>query len=161
MARDDRDLHVGAQRRLPGFDYSDPDAVYSITMCTADRRPAFRDPQLAQVVLDALDWRRYHQGIAVYAYCLMPDHLHLLLRAGRAGSVGDVIKGIKVFTTIESWTLGYQGQLWQDRFYDHVLRRAEDARQIAEYIRQNPVRTGLVEDPEAYPYSGFLDPLGL
>jgi hypothetical protein len=40
-----------------------------------------------------------------------------------------------------------------------VLRRSEDAAGIARYIRENPVRRGLVEDPDAYPYSGFPDPM--
>ena len=44
--------------------------------------------------------------------------------------------------------------LWQDGFYDHVLRREEDSLAIAAYIVANPVRAGLVKSVTEYPYSG-------
>jgi putative transposase len=90
----------------------------------------------------------------------MPDHLHLLLDLGRSGwDLPTAIGAFKSFTTRESWKLRYSGQLWQDRYYDHVLRKIEDATQIGEYMRQNPVRRGLVKDPEDYPWSGMPDPM--
>jgi putative transposase len=66
---------------------------------------------------------------------------------------------MKSFTTRQSWAVGQQGQLWQGRFYDRVMRRSDDVRAIAQYILQNPVRGGLVDEPAAYPWSGMLDPL--
>ena len=90
----------------------------------------------------------------------MPEHLHLLLRLGDAGlSLGSIIGSLKGFTARQSWELGYRGTLWQARFHDHVLRKSEDGAQIAEYILQNPVRRGLVDDVSAYPYSGLPDPM--
>jgi hypothetical protein len=49
--------------------------------------------------------------------------------------------------------------LWQERFYDHVVRRAEDGMMIAQYILDNPVRKGLVPEPESYRWSATPDPL--
>jgi len=46
------------------------------------------------------------------------------------------------------------GTLWQSRYYDHILRKAEDSDSIAWYIWMNPVRQGLVNKPEEYPFSG-------
>ena len=44
--------------------------------------------------------------------------------------------------------------LWQKGYYDHALRREEDVNQVAEYIVYNPVRAGLVDSPDRYPFSG-------
>jgi len=98
--------------------------------------------------------------MTLYAYCLMPDHLHLLLRLGQAGTeLGALIGTFKSFTSKQSWSLGHKGELWQDRFYDHVVRRNENSLIIAEYILQNPVRKRLVQGPSEYPYCGLPDPM--
>lgn len=103
----------------------------------------------------------------------MPDHLHLLLqlpdrsdvtgasvlRRGRPQSLGSVIATLKGFTTRQSWTLGSEGQLWQLNFYDYILRGSESGMRIAEYILANPVRAGLVDQADDYPWSGTPDPI--
>ena len=52
-------------------------------------------------------------------------------------------------------------QLWKISYYDHVLRSEEAIRPIAEYIWQNPIRRGLVDSPEKYPYSGPRENMAL
>jgi len=44
--------------------------------------------------------------------------------------------------------------LWQRSYYEHVLRRDEDAKEVARYILNNPVRAGFVQDFQNYPYAG-------
>jgi len=157
---DDAPTYLWKRRRLPGFDYANPDHAYFLTVCARPGTAPFTDPALARILLESMDWLREHRGVRVYAYCLMPDHIHLLLRPGGGGqTVGDLIRSLKRFTTRQSWSLGYEGVLWQSRFYDHILRRSEDGWAIAEYIRQNPVRKGLVAEPDDYPYTGLPDPM--
>ena len=159
MAHDD-DLNVGARRRLPDADYADPNAIFFVTVCARRGTAPFTDSRLAACVMRSLEWLRTNRGVRIYACCLMPDHLHLLLQLGDSSqSLGDVVRSMKLHTTRESWRLGYTGQLWQDRFYHHILRAAEGARSIAEYIWNNPVRKGLVEHGEDYPYSLLPDPM--
>jgi len=151
---------VGAQRRLPDADYADPDEIFFVTICASERTTPFVNNRLAACVAETIDWLRENRGVSVYAWCLMPDHLHLLVRLGPQGKdLGSIVRSLKRFTTRESWRLGYEGKLWQDRFYDHILRESEDALDIAEYIRQNPVRKGLVLAPEEYRWSGMPDPM--
>jgi putative transposase len=47
--------------------------------------------------------------------------------------------------------------LWQDSYYDRILRKYEDSRKVAEYIINNPVRRGLVINALQYPYSGSFE----
>jgi putative transposase len=149
------------QRRLPSFDYHDTSHAIFVTMrAHAETGDPFTDPRLAQEIVQAIEWLRTNRLVRVYAYCLMPDHLHLLVQLGSdQWSLGDVMGSLKSFTTKRSWALGYEGELWQARFYDHIVRRSEDGKRIAEYILQNPVRKGLAEEADQYPYAGAPDPI--
>jgi REP element-mobilizing transposase RayT len=91
---------------------------------------------------------------------LLPNHLHVLLQLGSsADTLGAIVGSVKRFTTRSSWELGYEGQLWQGRFYDHVMHTRQDGRRAAQYILDNPVRRGLCGEPEAYAWSGMPDAL--
>jgi putative transposase len=152
--------HSLSLHRLAGFDYADPDHAYFFTICSRLNTAPFTDGRLAEEVVASLDWLRANRGLLLYAWCLMPDHLHLLLRPGdRQRQLGALIGAFKSFTTRQSWGLGYHGQLWHARYYDHIVRRSEDGGRIAQYILENPVRKGLVGEVEAYPWSGLPDPL--
>jgi REP element-mobilizing transposase RayT len=54
-----------------------------------------------------------------------------------------------------AWAIGFQGRLWQRRFFDRILRREESIERVAEYIIHNPVRKGFVETWVEYPWSGL------
>jgi len=94
-------------------------------------------------------------GNPVYAFCLMPDHAHLLLEATAAFPVPSFVGRWK--------SLCYRARrrrnpdvFWQRSFFDRAVRSGEDLRQVALYILNNPVRKGLVEDFRSYPLCGSL-----
>ena len=53
------------------------------------------------------------------------------------------------------------GTIWQSEFFDHVLRSSESYSQKWDYVRENPVRAGLVTDADAWPYQGVIEDLTL
>lgn len=71
----------------------------------------------------------------------------------------ELLQAFKSYTTRQAWKYGCQGALWQQSYYDHVARREEDVMAVCRYILDNPVRKGLVEDADAWPYSGMPDPM--
>ena len=82
--------------RLAGFDYRDSGATYSVTSSTCKRRRAFEDPGLAKIVVESIQWARTHRQARIFAYCVMPDHLHMVLEIGDPRySLGDVVGGVK------------------------------------------------------------------
>ena len=90
----------------------------------------------------------------------MPDHLHFLPSPRADGiSVLTFTNQYKGKATNRSWAVGWQGKLWQPRYYDHIVRQEESLRMIAEYILDNPVRQGLVARAEDWPWSGHMNPL--
>jgi REP element-mobilizing transposase RayT len=84
----------------------------------------------------------------------MPDHLHLLV-APKDGNLIDIIVSWKKFTGNVMRNTGLKGPFWQRGFYDHALRSEEDLVATAEYMVMNPVRSGLVDVWEEYPFSWY------
>jgi len=79
----------------------------------------------------------------------------------KAPSIIDFVNQFKGKSTTIAWKYGIKRNLWQKRCYDHILRTNEDVRKSGEYILNNPVRRGLVEDWHEYPYCGYLDEIDL
>ena len=90
----------------------------------------------------------------VLAYCFMPDHLHLLVK----GKTQDA--DLRVFVSTAKQRAAYvartfiRGRLWQPGYFDRILRDEDDAYAVIKYIRDNPVRAGLVQAADDYPFSG-------
>lgn len=140
--------------RLPAPTYNEPGLRALITMATADRQPTFADVNLAKDCVDLLRSYAVHHSVAVLGYCLMPDHMHLLLRVDGETGIVDFVRIYKSATTRRWWQSGASGQLWQRSFHDHLLRDREEETEYLTYILMNPVRAGLADAWEHYSYSG-------
>ncbi len=126
--------------------------VVLLTLCTADRRRLFEDGGCAAVA--AQEVRRLHgDGRTVFGYCVMPDHVHLLV--GTDGEVpGEVVRSFKARVSRQLRAKGVEGGVWQRGYHDRVLRREEGIREALRYMAENPVRAGLVRSWWAYPWTG-------
>lgn len=99
----------------------------------------------------------------LHAAVIMPDHVHLLLtpladETGWPYSLPSIMKAIKGASARKINRLtGDEGSVWQDESFDHVLRNDEGIREKMEYIRQNPMRKGLVARPEDYEWLWLED----
>jgi putative transposase len=146
--------------RLRGFNYSDPNALYFVTIRCSRHVCAFKDPAIAQHAVSELNRLRHDLGVSLYAYCVMPDHVHVLLRLATGNhALGTVISSFKSRLTSIWRDAGNRGQLWQRRFYDHVLRPEENPGNVVDYIIHNPIRRGIVNQAEDYPFTGMPDPM--
>jgi REP element-mobilizing transposase RayT len=156
----ENDLRSRKPLRLRGFDYTGGSQVYFVTICTANRIPYFSDSRLAKITVDEMTFRREKEQINLFCYCIMPDHLHLLLSLASdfQGTLQDWVSAFKRFTARTASELCDVKLLWQKNFYDHVLRNDESLLETAKYIVHNPVRKGMVSNWESYPYSRMMDP---
>ena len=64
---------------LKYFDYKGIAFVYFITICSADKQSYFSNDKIAKIVADEMEYRRMNKEIKLFCYCIMPDHLHILL----------------------------------------------------------------------------------
>ena len=91
---------------------------------------------------------------AIHAYCIMPDHLHLLAEGvDPESSLPEFIDDFKHRTAFEFQSARGK-RLWQSHFYDHILRKRDSQDAIAWYVWMNPVRKRITGDPWEYPFSG-------
>jgi REP element-mobilizing transposase RayT len=95
-----------------------------------------------RVVANALrhfDGERY----ALHAWCVMPNHVHVMLHVLRGADVPKIVHSWKSFTAHEIRL----GVIWQREYFDRIVRSPEDYMRTREYIRANPVRAGLKDWP--------------
>ncbi|MBP7231040.1 MAG: transposase [Syntrophaceae bacterium] len=142
--------------RLTNFDYRGCHR-YFVTTCTDQKQPLFREAVLVTAAIAVLVDESQKHSFCVWGYCFMPDHLHLLLEGENENA--DMKLFVRVFKQKTGFAYGRQavlGKLWQPGYYDHVLRRDEDLREVLKYIFNNPVRKGLVSRYADYPHLGSL-----
>jgi putative transposase len=142
--------------RLDAEVYRTPDLPCFVTIATKGKRAIFSERGLAEDFVTLLRTTCKENSIPLYAYCVMPDHVHLLLGASETKGIVELVREIKSLSTRLAWQHGHKGAIWQRSFYDRFLRRDEDCTEIAKYIVHNPVRKGIVECWEDYPFSGSL-----
>jgi REP element-mobilizing transposase RayT len=153
---------------LKTFDYLGPDLIYFITICTSDKKLFFADRDFAAAAVDEIKHRRNMDGAKIYCYCLMPDHLHLLLSLGTNydKNLQTWVSSFKRYMSRIARDQFYIARLWQRNFYDRVVRGSErspngpnELTQKAQYILNNPVRKMMVSTWEEYPFCGIIDQL--
>jgi REP element-mobilizing transposase RayT len=160
------------KHRLPLEYYASSDCEFMFTITMRQGQP-FRRAELAQSVVQSLLWRKRMHRWTLYCYCLMPDHLHFVVRLPpsevrllNGGARGIVPEGIldqvgnfKKYTTTQIWwKQGGEGRLWHRSSYDRVIRYQNSVESAIHYVLNNPVRKGLVERWEDYAYSAIVDP---
>ena len=109
---------------------------------------------IAKVVAESLHYfdKRYFQLVA---YCVMPNHVHVVLTlANDDCSLLRSLQRFKSYTALQANRLLHrQGQFWQRESYDHLIRDATEMTRIISYVLENPVKAGLTNDWQTWPYS--------
>ena len=140
-------------KRLKTFDYIGCHH-YSLTFCTFRRNRYFEDPALVRLVRAQLSRTPPDYQFDELAYCFMPDHVHILLAGLQEGA--SLLPCVEVMRQRSSRAAkAAQGvRLWQDGYFERVLRNDEQLEVAAQYIFDNPVRAQLVRSATDWPYSG-------
>jgi len=115
--------------------------LYFVTFATRDRRSI---PSLDGAELALQQYARcaiVKFNVALGRYVIMPDHVHLFVRGDRDFTLSSWIGGLKRAMSVAVKSL----RLWQPGFFDHILRSDESYAEKWKYVRENPVRAGLVE----------------
>lgn len=132
-------------------DYADPERVFHLTFRTHPEVIS-----LTQRVADAI-WasvleQRHSSRVELFAACLMPDHLHLLI-SPRDQDILTFQQRWKSWTSKLARDAGHFGPVWQPGMWDRVCRDQDDFETTATYIVRNPVEANLVEDERDWPWT--------
>ena len=144
---------------------------------------AISRPQYKDIIVNSLAYCREHKSLLVHAWVLMNNHIHLIVSAYNNADLPSIIRDFKKYTSsklIEAikgnaaesrkeWLLNmflYAGrsnndneryQFWQKSYHPVSLNTEALYRQRLDYLHENPVRAGIVREPQHYLYSSAID----
>jgi putative transposase len=143
-----------APRRLDIVFPSNP--LYFITCCTYRRRPHLANDRVHEAFVKFSKRARNDFAVAVGRYVILPDHLHLFVALPHDVKLGEWVGTLKRVLARSVERSGSSDPLWQRGFFDHVLRSNESYAQKWTYVRENPVRAGLVKSADDWPFRGEI-----
>ena len=158
--------------------YDDSEYLIFVTTSITSHLHVFNEPKLAIKALQLLEEVRKKYEMKIYSYCLMPNHIHMILQSKTKGNLSPFMKTWKALTAraiikyaeakdsnllskfrdsakqYDSSLGGRQEhQVWVSRFDDLLLRSSEVMRTKVNYIHENPVKKGIVTSAEEFEYS--------
>ena len=142
--------------RLSAEAYAEENRVVFVTVCTAKRRGLLATADRASLAIEALRCTCANVGMALIAYCVMPDHLHFVVGTLGEGSVPTLVMRFKGRSSRDLRESGIEGAVWERSYWDRHARKEDDLTKMVEYVLANPVRRGLCAAAEEWPYAGYL-----
>ena len=153
----DSDMHHRHAMRLQGYDYSQPGA-YFVTICSWQRQPLFDQTTLRTILIET--WHHLpvrYANLSLDTLVVMPDHIHGILhltsrvRHAPKPTLSDILRVYKSITSV-SWIRYNKSRnvtcarhLWQERFYDHIIRNQTELTLIREYILHNLLQPEILQ----------------
>jgi len=133
-----------------------PGYPHHVTQRGNRRLPTFFCEEDYRLYLALIEERCAAWGVAVWAWCLMPNHVHLVVVPQTAEALARAIgEAHRRYTRHVNFREGWRGYLWQGRFASFVLQ-GKHVLAAVRYVERNPVRAGLVTRAEKYPWSSAL-----
>ncbi|MBV8390965.1 MAG: transposase [Mucilaginibacter sp.] len=161
--------------------------IYFITFAVVEWVDALSRPYYKDIILESLKHCQQKKGLILYAYVIMNNHVHLIASANEGYNLSDILRDLKKFTSkkliseIENniqesrkrwmlWIFRSNGernsnnekyQFWQQDNHPVCLDSGHLIDQRLDYLHNNPVKEGIVEEPEHYVYSSARDYAGI
>jgi len=145
--------------------------LHFVTTSCYQRRPLLGTAGIRDLFLQVLEQTRRQYGFVVVGYVVMPEHIHLLISEPRRGSVSTVMQALKQSFAHRLLRKAHavndsspgsmsssppeHGHVWQRRFYDFVVFTHRKRVEKLRYMHRNPVKRGLVLEPEEWPWSSY------
>lgn len=157
---------------------NDTDKAYFITITTVSWIDVFTRLNHKYAIIDSLRYCQQQKGLEIYAYVLMPSHLHMMCRSKEGFVLSDIIRDFKKYTSKKiiqnikeepesrrEWLLDLfskacvhlkrdqEYKVWQDGYHAEEISSNKFIYQKLNYIHENPVKDKIVEKPEDYIFS--------
>ena len=130
--------------------------LFFLTICTANRRPLLAINDVHELFVTFCEASPEKAAVCVGRYVLMPDHIHTFVSAADSASLSRWAGSLKKFLAAHWRKQNLAAPFWQEGYFDHLLRSNESYEEKWAYVKQNPVRAGLVEDADDWPYAGEI-----
>jgi putative transposase len=135
--------------RIVGIGY-----LHHVVQRGNNKEKVFLDKEDHEKYLSLLEHYSKEKEAVILAYCLMPNHVHLLIRPLEEETLSKMMQGITLcYTQYFNRKNSRTGRLWECRYHSTVIEEDRYLWAVGRYIESNPVRAGLVKKPEYYLYS--------
>ena len=129
--------------------------IYHIMLRGINQQVIFEDDEDYRKFIETLKEYKAVSGYKVFAYCLMSNHIHILIKVGKE-DLDVIMKRIAgSYVYWYNWKYYRKGHLFQDRFKSEPVEDDEYFLTVLRYIHQNPVKAGIVEKLDEYEYSSY------
>jgi len=130
-------------------------ATYHVTSRTNDKIKVFVDNLAWKIMLMAIEEAKEKYAFTLHNFCIMPTHFHLLITPASGTSLSRIIQRIKTHSAKSlNFINGSQDHLWGERFFSRPVRNIQDYFLVHDYIDQNPIKAGLVQNAQDWEASG-------
>jgi putative transposase len=130
-------------------------AVYHVSSRTNDKIHVFNQDLGQKVMLLVLEDAKEKYGFKLHNFCIMPNHIHLLITPSNGENLSRIVQWIKTkFAKIWNGIHGSQDHLWGERFFSRAMKDLDEYIVAYNYIDQNPVKAGLANSPVEWEASG-------
>ena len=133
--------------------YQSDGNYHFITFSCYRRLPYLNNDRARVLFEETLEVLRERHGFDLFGYVLMPEHVHLLLSEPTRQSLATTLGVLKGETSKR--LKGKRVQFWQRRYYDFNVLTYQKYTEKLKYLHRNPVKRGLVANPEDWPWSSF------
>ena len=140
---------------LRRYRVSSPLHIYHVTKRLDLKVVSFLDlTRFGQILVDAFVHQRNQHGCRLFAFVIMPDHIHWLFALPDVGQLSGRVKVMFNWSAVQiNRACKRGGKVWQDGYYDHMVRADATVTGLIRYIEANPVRKNLCETVEAWQWS--------
>lgn len=130
--------------------------LYFITSVTENRKQIFSNNLACELFLNILTYNKFYCDYNIYAFIIMPDHFHIIIQPTGEMNISEIMKKIKGnFSRFYNKIFNNQGKVLQKGYYDKIIRDEKHLIEIIEYIHNNPINKGIVENVDDYIYSSY------
>jgi len=130
-------------------------ATYFFTVVTSKRQRIFDSEENVAVLREAFRKAREQRPFNITAAVVLPDHLHCLMRLP-AGDANFPARWREIKKAVTIAVAGkVHGEIWQRRYWEHLIRDENDYHRHLDYIHYNPVKHGLVAAPRLWRWTSF------
>jgi REP element-mobilizing transposase RayT len=137
------------------------EVLYHLTTRGVDRRAIFLDDDDRRFFLRVLDRVVRLDGFVVHAYCLMTNHVHLLVETPRANLAHGMQRLLAHYAREHNARAGRRGHLFERRYLDRLVETEEHLVSTARYLARNPVEARLCARPRDWRWSSYRATAGL
>ncbi len=167
------------------YKFHNPEGVYFITFAVVEWVDVFTRKEYPEIVVESLRFCQKEKGLVIHAWCIMSNHLHLIIAKNGTADLHEIMRDMKKFTSAQitkaieesnesrkGWMLwlfrsagernpnNKKYQFWQQDNHPLELISPKFILQKLQYIHRNPVAAGIVTESQYYRYSSAIDYAG-